>query len=160
MKIEALLDTPAILANRAAPVHLVVKFTAPPLGNTRPQPIAFAAVIDRSGSMAGRPLHAAREAAKTLVRNLRTGDQFALTVFDDEAQTIVPLQAITQREPVLRAIDAITDGASTNLTAGWMLGRDELAKAPAGTVRRLLLLSDGQLNQGVVDPAMVRQVVA
>jgi Ca-activated chloride channel family protein len=41
-----------------------------------------------------------------------------------------------------------------------MLGRDELCKAPPQVSRRLLLLSDGQLNQGVVDPAMVRQIVA
>jgi Ca-activated chloride channel family protein len=40
-----------------------------------------------------------------------------------------------------------------------MLGRDELKKAAEGTSRRVLLLSDGQLNCGVVDPAAVRQVV-
>lgn len=41
-----------------------------------------------------------------------------------------------------------------------MLGRDELKKAGAGASRRLLLLSDGQLNPGIVEPAAVRQVAA
>jgi len=47
-------------------------------------------------------------------------------------------------------IAGIHDEGSTNLTAGWMLGRDEVAKArrPA---RKLLLLTDGHLNQGIIE---------
>ena len=38
--------------------------------------------------------------------------------------------------------------------------RDELKKAPSGTQRRLLLLSDGHLNKGIVDPVQVKRIVA
>jgi len=65
MKIEALLDTPSILANQAVPVHLLVRFTRAGAGRDPPRPIAFTAVIDRSGSMAGDPLRAAREAPRS-----------------------------------------------------------------------------------------------
>lgn len=41
-----------------------------------------------------------------------------------------------------------------------MLGRDELKKAGADLPRRLLLLTDGQLNVGVVEPPAVTQIVA
>ena len=161
MKIEALLDTSAILAGQPTPVHLLIRFTAPTLaGNARERPIAFSAVIDRSGSMAGPPLHAACEAAKLAVKNLRTGDQFSLVVFDDQARTIVPLQPATDKEAILARIDQVNDGGSTNLTAGWMLGRDELLKADPNTPRRLLLLTDGQLNVGITEPTMVRTIVA
>jgi NAD-dependent SIR2 family protein deacetylase len=57
-------------------------------------------------------------------------------------------------------VERIQDGSSTNLTGGWMLGRDELKKAPEGVSRRLLLLSDGQLNVGVTEPVAVQQIVA
>lgn len=160
MKIDALLDTPAILANQAAPVHLAIRFTATEVPGGRDKPVAFAAVVDRSGSMAGRPLQAAKEAAKQVVKNLRSGDFFALVVFDECANTIVPLQPVGDRQVLLNRINGIRDGGSTNLTAGWMLGRDELAKAPEGLQRRLLLLSDGQINVGIVEPAMVRQIVS
>lgn len=57
MKIEALLDTPTILAGCAAPVHLVIRIAAPTRSDSQStRPIAFSAVIDRSGSMVGRPL--------------------------------------------------------------------------------------------------------
>lgn len=160
MQIDFLLDYQTILANKAQPVHLAVRFRADRLGQTRPRPAAFCVVLDRSGSMEGTPLQQAKAAASLAVRNLRAEDLFALVVFDSEAQTLVPLQPPAQRAHLLRTIDRIASGASTNLTGGWMLGRDELCKAPVNAVRRLLLLSDGLLNCGIVEPTLVRQIVA
>ena len=51
MKTQLQLDYPAILANTARPVHLAITFDAPEVTGARPQPVAFVAVIDRSGSM-------------------------------------------------------------------------------------------------------------
>ncbi len=159
MKTTFLLDYPTILANQARPVHFAIRFEADRVGKPRTQPTAFCVVLDRSGSMAGPPLNHARGAAKVAVRNLRPGDWFSLVIFDDSARTIIPLQLATNKQSFYDLIDQITDGGSTNLTGGWMLGRDELRKAAPGTTRRLLLLSDGQLNAGIVEPPAVRQVV-
>lgn len=109
--------------------------------------------------MAGLPLAHAKEAAKVAVRNLRPDDRFGLVIFADEARTVIPLQSAANKQPFYDIIDRVTEGGSTNLTGGWMLGRDELRKAEVGTIRRLLLLSDGLLNRGIVEPAAVRQVV-
>lgn len=81
-------------------------------------------------------------------------------VFDDAAQVVLPLQPAKSKAGWKDRVNAIRSGGSTNLTAGWMLGRDELAKAPAGCARRLLLLTDGQLNVGITDPVQVRGIVA
>lgn len=159
MKTEFFLDYPTILANQARPVHFAIRFEAESLSHPRPKPAAFCAVLDRSGSMAGPPLAHAREAAKVAVRNLRAGDRFSLVIFDDEARTVIPLQPATNKKSFYDIIDRITEGGQTNLTGGWMLGRDELRKADACTTRRLLLLSDGQLNHGIVEPPAVRQIV-
>ena len=159
MKTEFLLDYPTILAHQARPVNFAIRFEAGATSQPRPQPAAFCVVLDRSGSMAGSPLLHAKEAAKVAVRNLRPSDRFSLVIFDDEARTVIPLQLATNKQAFYGIIDQITDGGSTNLTGGWMLGRDELRNAPAGTTRRLLLLSDGQLNHGIVDPPAVKQVV-
>ena len=159
MKTEFFLDYPTILANQARPVHFAIRFAADVVGKPRPKPAAFCAVLDRSGSMAGPPLAHAREAAKVAVRNLRPGDKFGLVIFDDEARTVIPLQSAANKQSFYDIIDQIVDGGQTNLTGGWMLGRDELLKADAGTTKRLLLLSDGQLNHGIVDPVAVKQVV-
>jgi hypothetical protein len=51
MKTEFFLDYPTILANQARPVHFAIRFEADVVGNPRPRPAAFCAVLDRSGSM-------------------------------------------------------------------------------------------------------------
>ena len=160
MKINASLDYEVILANRSCPVHFALQFEAPNVTQARPRPAAFCLVLDRSGSMQGQPLEKAKQAAKIAVRNLRPDDNFSLVIFDSEAQVLVPSQPATAKESFLRAIETIQPGGSTNLTGGWSLGRDELKKTPEDASRRLLLLSDGHLNHGIVEPEAVRRIVA
>jgi Ca-activated chloride channel family protein len=95
MKIEARLDYSTILGNQARPVHLALRFEAPASSeadSTPRRPMAFCAVLDRSGSMGGAPLHHAREACRGVITNLRPGDLFALVTFDESAEVIIPLQ--------------------------------------------------------------------
>jgi Ca-activated chloride channel family protein len=160
MKIDCQLDYRTILSNSAQPVHLVLKLTAHPLTHQRAIPLAFCVVLDRSGSMQGNALEYAKKACEIVVKNLRADDLFALTVFDDVAQVVIPLQKIASKSKAVETIREIQSGASTNLTGGWTLGRDELKKAPKGVSRRLLLLTDGHLNHGITDHSQVERIVA
>jgi len=159
MKITADLDYQTILANQSAPIYFALRLKASQQSADRPMPAAFCLVLDRSGSMNGKPIQGAKEAAQVAIRNLRPNDMFSVVVFGSAASTLVPLQAATNKQSFLQAVSEIQSGGSTNLTGGWMLGRDELLKAPAGHTRRVLLLSDGHLNVGITEPAQVRQIV-
>lgn len=160
MKINLQLDHRTILANQAQPVHFALQFQAENISSPRPKPAAFCVVLDRSGSMNGQPLERAKEATCVALRNLRREDQFALVLFESNAQVAIPLQACPDKQRLIDLVHKIVTAGSTNLTGGWMLGRDELKKAPIEASRRLLLLSDGLLNVGIVDPSQVRQIVA
>src|SRR5262252_7753479 len=160
MKINLQLDYRTILANQAQPVHFALQFRAENISSPRPRPAAFCVVLDRSGSMQGQPLERAKEATCLAIRNLRREDQFALVIFASSAQVIIPLQDCQDKQRLIDLVDKIVTAGSTNLTGGWMLGRDELKKAPTEASRRLLLLSDGLLNVGIVDRNQVRQIVA
>jgi Ca-activated chloride channel family protein len=156
MKIDLTLDYQTILRNEPRPVHLVATLCAPKMeAHNRPRSAAFAVVLDRSGSMAGEPLRLAREACAAVVRNLRPEDLFTLVVFDDSAQVVIPLQKPEDRHGMVAAIERIADGGSTNLMAGWLLGRDELIKAGTECDRKILVLTDGHLNQGITEPDRV-----
>jgi Ca-activated chloride channel homolog len=159
MKIDCQLDYRTVLANQAQPVHAVLKLTAEKRTSERKSPLAFCAVLDRSGSMKGKPLEEAKKACETVVRHLGTQDWFGLVIFDSEAQVLFPLQKVSRKDALLAKIQTITDGGSTNLTGGWMLGRDELKKAPPEISRRILLLTDGHLNAGIVDPVQVERII-
>jgi Ca-activated chloride channel family protein len=157
MNIELQLDYKTILRNSSRPVHLVAKLTAPaqPLSQ-RPRPAAFTVVLDRSGSMDGPPLENAKQACREVIKNLRPEDSFGLVVFDTSAQVVIPLQQPSNRQSWYQTIDQITAGASTNLMAGWLLGRDELMKTQkiaegVAPIRKMLLLTDGHLNAGITD---------
>ena len=159
MKTDLHLDYEAIAAGQAETVHLALQFTAKAQPAGRASPFAFGLVIDNSGSMEGRPLEFAKKAAEMAVTHLRPDDQCAVVVFSESARTVVPFQKAASKAALVARIQAIQSEGSTNLTAGWMLGRDELRKAPAGMPRKLLLLSDGHLNAGIVEPPRVRGIV-
>ena len=107
-------------------------------------------VLDRSGSMHGAKLHAAREAAALLVQRLAPEDVVSVVAYDDNVRTVAqPAQGTQQLSHVIRSIEA---GGSTNLSGGWLRGRDYAAGNVAPkTASRVLLLTDGLANVGITD---------
>jgi hypothetical protein len=110
--------------------------------------------------MQGAPIEHAKEACREVIKNLRPEDYFSLVVFDSSAQVVIPLERPVNRFAWYQTIDQIQAGASTNLMAGWLLGRDELMKAQKtadgiAPIRKILLLTDGHLNAGITEPDRV-----
>jgi Ca-activated chloride channel homolog len=60
---------------------------------------------------------------------------------------------------MIKAIAGISEAGSTNLMAGWLLGRDELLKVGAECDKKILVLTDGHLNQGIIEPDTVEELV-
>ncbi len=127
------------------------------LTGTAPQnaarvPLNLSLVLDRSGSMSGEKLEAATQAAAQLVRRLAPEDRVNVVAFDDEIRTVADATAPEPGISLADRILAIPAGGSTNLSGGWLRGR-ELAKASltGQSVNRVLLLTDGQANCGIQD---------
>lgn len=123
-------------------------------------PMAIAIVLDRSGSMAGDKIAKAREAAKGIVNRLSPRDRVTIISYATDYSVDQPLVAITQanRDHVLSVIDEILDGGGTNLSGGLEAGLGQLmGKAREGFVARVVLMSDGNANQGITDPALLNQ---
>jgi len=150
---------PAVLADFATTQDVLVRIQAPDaLAEATPTrgPLHLALVIDRSGSMAGKPLAEARRAATFVIDGLASQDRAALVVYDDKVETLVPLTGLEDRATLRQAISRIDDGGSTNLHGGWFAGAEALAPATApGIISRVILLSDGCANAGLCDPAAI-----
>ncbi len=137
-----------------------------PAAEREREPLSLALVIDRSGSMSGQPLAHAKASAAAAVMALRDGDRVAVVAYDNAVNVVVPSVAVSDdRHPIARAIAAIAAGGSTALHAGWVEGCTQVLTAPvASGLGRVVLLSDGQANAGVTDPAAiaadVSQIVA
>jgi Ca-activated chloride channel family protein len=117
-------------------------------------PLNIAIVLDRSGSMSeGKKMRFAREAAAFAVKQLLPTDRLSVTIFDDAIETIVPGGPVVDKPGLVRRIEQIQPRNSTDLHGGWAEGgRQAEAGYLSGGVNRVLLLSDGLANVGVVDP--------
>ncbi len=148
------LRRPGFVAGGEAVIEALVRLQAParPAGTQPREPLTLALVIDRSGSMAGAPLHEAKQCARGIVQSLGPHDRAALVTFDDEVELLSPVVGTGQRASLLAAIDGIQSGGATNLHGGWLEGARTLGTnmTKAG-VHRMILLSDGCANRGDTD---------
>jgi Ca-activated chloride channel family protein len=87
----------------------------------------------------------------------------ALIQYDGDAEVVVPLVALDDRgrRQLAAAIERITERGGTNLHGGMLLGQAQLGDAgKGGRINRVVLLSDGQANQGLTDPAVLGSIAA
>ena len=124
-------------------------------------PLSIALVIDRSGSMAGGKLEAAKDCARDLVKRLHPQDEVSVVAYDDEVQVVLPLATVDQARISIEAVLACIDcGGSTDLHGGWLAGAQQLAaRTRQGRMCRVILLSDGQANHGITAQDEISQQV-
>lgn len=124
-------------------------------------PLNLSIVLDRSGSMAGEPLEAARAAAALLVRRLRAEDVVSVVAYDDQVITVAEPATGAAQPELTTALGELEAGGSTNLSGGWLRGRELVARnRRAGAMNRVLLLTDGMANTGITDPDVLRGLCA
>lgn len=92
----------AILAGHANKVHVLVRVQAPDLLETEKkqrQPYGIGFVIDRSGSMQGKPLREAVRCVRFMANKLSDTDLASLVTFDSRVALEFPLSPMTRAWP-------------------------------------------------------------
>lgn len=154
----------AFIAGHAQRMQVLVRIQAPDVNIANPveikqrPPYHLALVIDRSGSMSCEPLHEAKRCARHIIDQLQPDDRASLVQFDSRVQVLVPAQPVADRTALHRALQNIEEGGTTNLHGGWAAGGQSLLEhiQQAG-LSRVILLSDGNANEGLTETEQIAQ---
>ncbi|MFT4187998.1 MAG: VWA domain-containing protein [Aeromicrobium sp.] len=150
MRIDTLLDVHLVAHESEDEVAVLVDLEAPAAAEDAERlPASLQVVLDRSGSMAGAPLEGAKKALAALARRLEPTDNFGLVVFDHSAAVVVPAGPLTDKTEVVRLIEGVRPGGTTDLSAGYLRGLREIRRVAGEAGGTVLVISDGHVNVGV-----------
>lgn len=117
-------------------------------------PSSLTFVIDVSGSMdMENRLELVKQSLRLLVERLRYDDTVSIVVYGTEARIVLYPTPGSDKDNILRAINALRPEGSTNAEAGLKLGyKMAMSGFQAGANNRVILCSDGVANVGNTGP--------
>ncbi len=105
--------------------------------------MAIVLLIDKSGSMSGESLDAAKKAAIAAVDNMREQDSIGVFSFDDSYSEVVRLQTLTDKASVHKAINTIRIEGGTSIYPA-VQHAYKVLKDYEASIKHIILLTDGQ----------------
>ena len=121
-----------------APTPILTQAGAP-----KHEPGALVLILDRSGSMQGAKLEAAKEAARAVVEVLEPTDEVAVITFDSDATLVSPLQKASARTKIQASVSEIVSGGGTNVLPALTQALASLQSSKLKH-KHIILLSDGE----------------
>jgi hypothetical protein len=144
--VDALLSRPRLVRGSEGSVFLDLKLRAAnaAFAEGRP-PVDLAVALDVSGAIGPEKLGLMAETCRWLAGQLGEDDRIAVVAFSDQAATVVSLDG--------KQHDSLVAPGGTNVALGLESAAHELRRAARpGAARRLLLVTDGRPNRGIVSP--------
>lgn len=133
---------------------LLLGMTSPvDIGAAARPPLDLALAIDVSGSMAGEPIEYVRRGLLAMLDSLEVGDRVTLVTYSDDAEVVFENKdPVVERALLETAFEALSVNGATNIYDGLFsaLAAVHAVKEP-GRQARVVLLSDGEANRGIVD---------
>jgi Ca-activated chloride channel homolog len=161
VEFEWKLANPYLLRNDGlGDAYLDLRVTGKTLSDVQRKPLNLVLVIDRSGSMADEnKLEQVKQASVAILNQMNPVDRLAVVIYDDTVQTILPSAPVENIGRIRELLYSLTPGGSTNLYGGLQQGFEEVRNHfRQDSVNRVILLSDGLANVGIIAPEQITAV--
>ena len=129
------------------------------------QPLDLTVVIDRSGSMAAEArMDYTKRGLNKMFGQLKTGDRVDLVYFESKVCTALEDYVVGRDDPALlaQAMASLRPMGSTDLNGGlqraYKIQSGREGAVSHGRNRRVMLITDAQMNAGTIDPGVVTQI--
>lgn len=147
---------------------IFVEVTLHPPSSQQQQPIQqrqtdIVIVLDRSGSMSeAKKMTYAKAAIQDVLGRLTENDRFALVSFSNNALVQSSFINVTtdNRYSLQNTVNSIKSSGGTNMGDGLMTALQLLQNNRSDNAKKVLLLSDGQANQGITNPEQLAQIAS
>ncbi|GBE90903.1 vWA domain-containing protein [Nostoc cycadae] len=107
-------------------------------------PLNLCLILDKSGSMHGKPMQTVITAVEQLLDRLQPGDRISIVAFSGSAEVIVPNQVIQDPSTIKLLLKSkLSASGGTAIAEGLQLGITELMQGAKGAVSQAFLLTDG-----------------
>lgn len=153
MRADFSLDYDVLTVEQPQKVYLLARLISGPAPDDQQRrPLNLSLVIDRSGSMSGDKLDYTKQAAQFLVQNLGVRDLLSVVLYNDRIETLMTPEHVSNKDLITQRIGGIKAGGTTNLSGGWLEGcKMVAAHLKAERLNRVILMSDGLANRGVIE---------
>jgi Ca-activated chloride channel homolog len=141
-------------------VHFLIKIKTDPLKQERKRKaLNVSLVLDRSGSMGGKKMEYTKKAAAHLIERLQDDDLVSLVIYDNEVETLSLPVSGSKKDSLTQSLKKALPRGMTNLSAGWLTGLSLVQKnLSKDRIHRVLLMTDGNANEGIVDPKALEDI--
>jgi Ca-activated chloride channel homolog len=107
-------------------------------------PLSLAVVLDISGSMSGEKIEEGKRSIVRMIADMQDNDEIALVTYSNDANLVQPLRRLGDiRSALVERVRSLGPEGGTNIPSGLRVGRQALAEAGKGRVKRVVLVSDG-----------------
>lgn len=146
-----------VIAESVNQLNVLVRLRANQVEQRTRTPLAVSLVIDHSGSMSGSKLEEAKRCAMNLLGRLDDQDYVSVVLYESRVKVLLELMPVIDARRLLPSyLLQVEPAGGTALHAGWLKGAETLAPySNSDKVCRVILLSDGQANEGICDQIVI-----